>query len=59
MHHDELIEVYHDVYGKAKESTIRTRCSELVTKGLVRDSGKRVLLPTSHRSAIVWEVVYR
>lgn len=38
------------------DAGLRTRRAELVTKGLVRDSGKRVKLP-SGRSSIVWEAV--
>ena len=38
------------------ESGLRSRRSELVDRGLVRDSGKRMKLP-SGRKAIVWEAV--
>jgi hypothetical protein len=37
-------------------SGLRTRRSELVTKGLVEDSGERVVLP-SGRKSIVWRAV--
>jgi len=37
-------------------SGLRTRRAELVEKGLVRDSGKTVTLPSGRR-AIVWESV--
>jgi len=36
------------------ESGIRTRRSELVTKGLVVDSGEKSMLPTG-RKAIIWK----
>jgi len=38
------------------DSGFRTRCSELVKAGRVRDSGKRKPL-RSGRNAIVWEIV--
>ena len=38
------------------ESGIRTRRNELVDKGLVKDSGRFVLLKTNRR-AIIWEAV--
>lgn len=37
-------------------SGIRTRRAELVEKGLVRDSGKTITMP-SGRKAIMWEAV--
>lgn len=37
------------------ESGIRTRRSELVEKGLVEDTGERVVLP-SGRKSIVWRI---
>ena len=42
-----------DTYRSA--SGIRTRRSELVHAGYVRDSGHRATLPTG-RKAIVWEI---
>lgn len=42
--------------SQQSQSGIRTRRCELVRRGLVRDSGKRVRLG-SGRGAIAWEVV--
>lgn len=39
----------------ASESGIRSRRAELVDRGIVRDSGKRDVLP-SGRKSIVWEL---
>jgi hypothetical protein len=39
-------------------SGLRTRCSELVTGGLLEDSGEYAVLP-SRRKAIVWQVSER
>lgn len=41
-------------WPKQSPSGIRTRVSELVTAGRVKDSGRKVTLP-SGRKAIVWE----
>lgn len=38
------------------ESGIRTRRSELVSKGLVKDSGDKALLPSGRRT-IIWKAV--
>lgn len=43
-------------FPKASESGIRSRRAELVTLGLVKDSGERAKL-ASGRHAIVWQVV--
>lgn len=42
---------------RQSESGFRTRVSELVDVGYIRDSGVRVKLPTG-RNATVWEAVY-
>lgn len=55
MHDQLLIESILSRYGRiSSEAGIRSRRAELVTKGLVRDSGQRVKLP-SGRQSIVWE----
>ena len=54
MTHHMLIGKYRLAYGPTPESTIRTRCAELVDKGLLRDSGKTVLVGKRH--ATVWAV---
>src|SRR5678809_1502041 len=55
MTQHQLITVYIQRYGFAPQSTIRTRCAELVTAHLLEDSGQRVRLP-SGRHAVVWRV---
>jgi hypothetical protein len=54
----ELVEAYraYKTAPYASESGIRSRRSELVERGMVRDSGKRTTT-RSGRKAIVWEVV--
>lgn len=54
--HHRLIQLYREHYGFAAESTIRTRCAELVEMGLVEDSGIRQTL-RGKRKAIVWRLV--
>lgn len=49
---DELLRTYHPQY---RESTIRTRRSELVQMGLVEDSRERVKLASGNRS-IIWQL---
>ena len=51
----ELVEAYHSLKTapRASESGIRSRRAELVRKGLVVDTGRRVRLD-SGRYAIVW-----
>jgi hypothetical protein len=51
-----LIDEYRHRFGWAPESTIRTRCSELVDAGLVVDTLKRVKVG-SGRNAVVWKAV--
>lgn len=53
MTHHELIAKYRDAFGKTSESTIRTRCAELVEKGLIVDTGARADLESGRR-AVVW-----
>lgn len=51
----ELVEAYHNMKTapRASESGIRTRRAELVDRGLVIDTGRKVRL-VSGRYAIVW-----
>ena len=51
-----LIFRYRCAYGHAGESTIRTRRHELVERGLVVDTGERVVQGNG-RLAIVWRAV--
>ena len=53
---ESLIEAYWGEYpgGHPSEQSIRTRTRELVRKGLVRDSGRKVRTWRG-RAAIVWE----
>ena len=55
MHHAQLIHAYRLQYGTVGESTIRTRCRELSDLGVVRDTGRRITLP-SGRQSIVWSI---
>lgn len=50
-----LIARYREVFGFRPDSSIRTRCSELVDAHLVEDSLQRALL-TSGRRAVVWTI---
>lgn len=52
----ELLEAYRKFKRapRASESGVRSRRAELVRRGLVRDSGRRIVLE-SGRAAIVWE----
>lgn len=56
----ELIEAYraYKTAPYASESGIRSRRAELVERGMVRDSGKRITTRTG-RKAIVWELTSR
>lgn len=59
MHHGRLVAVYLADLRAAgwplqSESGLRTRTSELVGRGLLKDSGEVVVLP-SKRKSIVWE----
>jgi hypothetical protein len=42
-------------FPKQSESGIRTRRSELVTKGVLEDSGQKAVLPSGRR-AIIWRI---
>ena len=55
MHHDRLIGVAKWCGVLQSPSGLRTRTRELADLGLLRDSGRTVLLP-SRRAAVVWEV---
>jgi hypothetical protein len=60
MHHEEFLSVYERDsqergWPRQSVSGLRTRASELVDGGMLRNSGRTVELP-SGRSSIVWEV---
>lgn len=60
MTDDKLIDLYRtmtelELAPRASESGIRSRRAELVTAGLLKDSGERQKL-RSGRNAIVWQV---
>lgn len=48
-----LVKRYWARFGECPESSIRTRCKELVEGGFVKDTGKRERLP-SRRLAVIW-----
>lgn len=54
--YQDLARVAPEQAPRASESGIRSRRAELVAKGLVKDSGRAVKLP-SGRMATVWELV--
>jgi len=56
MTHGALIDRYRGRYGVRSDSTIRTRCAELVEANFLRDTGERVVLD-SGRKAVVWGLV--
>lgn len=54
MCHQDLLAYIQDEGIAMSDSGARTRCSELVKdKGLLKDTGERVTLP-SHRRSIIW-----
>ncbi len=57
MTDQQLQTIYNDTnWGlQQSESGLRTRRSELVTKGWVEDSGERTVLPSGRR-AIIWQI---
>lgn len=52
MTHHTLIRLYREQYGPTAESTIRTRCAELVSYGLLVDTGRRDVLLSGRRAAV-------
>jgi hypothetical protein len=51
----EIVQMFQDLYPAiASDSGIRTRRAELVSKGVVVDTGFKVKMPHSNRLAIVW-----
>jgi hypothetical protein len=55
--HDEEIVRRAKLHGvRQKDSGIRTRRSELVRLGVVRDSGRHVILSDSQEKSTIWEV---
>lgn len=55
--HHSLISLYRRHFGQTTpESTIRTRCKELVVLGRVVDSGQRLAVTGSTRKAILWRL---
>jgi hypothetical protein len=54
--HHELIATYRAMFeDMTTDSSIRTRCKELVAAGYIENSGRMIKLP-SGRSAIVWSI---
>lgn len=49
----DLVKRYWARYGECPESSIRTRCKELVEGGFVKDTGRTTRLP-SGRLAVIW-----
>lgn len=53
--YNHMVSISAGIVPAASDSGIRSRRAELVDAGLVKDTGKRVKLP-SGRNAIVWQV---
>ena len=55
IHDEDLVLLFHGWQPPFSQSGIRSRRAELVRKGLIEDSGKRVKT-ASGRNAIVWRL---